>query len=249
MKAIVLAAGVGRRLGGRDDPKCLLPLGGRPLLAYMLDALAWAAVDEAVVVVGHGAERIAATLAAAPPPLPTRLVTNPRYREGAILSLHSAHGLLADGDGGVLVMDADVLFAPSLLADLVREGAPSSFLCDPTHAFTGEEMMLHGAPDRVTHIHRGVLPDQPLLGEAMGFLKLARDDARRLAAILERAVDAGRTAIEHEAIYDELLAERTVGALSTGGRPWTEIDFPEDLERAAREVLPAILAADDPGRG
>lgn len=54
--AVLLAAGSGTRMGTR--PKCLLELGGVPLIQRMLIALSGAGVDELVVVLGHHAELI-----------------------------------------------------------------------------------------------------------------------------------------------------------------------------------------------
>jgi len=54
--AVLLAAGSGSRMGHK--PKCLLELGGVPLIRRQLVALSGAGVDELVVVLGHHAERI-----------------------------------------------------------------------------------------------------------------------------------------------------------------------------------------------
>ena len=58
--AIVLAAGEGRRMGGRV--KQLLPFAGRPLLDHPVEAAVAAGLDEVRVVLGHDAEEIAASL-------------------------------------------------------------------------------------------------------------------------------------------------------------------------------------------
>lgn len=239
MNAIVLAAGVGKRLG-RELPKCLLEIGGRTVLHRMLDALASCGVGSATLVVGHRQDAIEEALRGTPPPLPVSLLENPRFREGAILSLHAALAILARG---AVVMDADVLFDRRILGALLFAKAPSAILVDDAQGFTGEEMIVHGTRERVLHIHRGVLPGAPALGEAVGFLKVSRSDGARLAELLDAAVLAGRTGIEHEEVYDELFAERTVAAVSTSGRAWTEIDFADDVRRAEEVVLPAIEAA------
>ena len=54
--AVLLAAGAGRRMGGR--PKALLELGGVPLVLRQLIALSDAGVDELVIVLGHHAQHI-----------------------------------------------------------------------------------------------------------------------------------------------------------------------------------------------
>src|SRR5207245_930499 len=55
MKAIILAAGVGKRIGAAtgNRPKCLHEFGGRSLLVRYLDALLAVGVKSAVLVVGH----------------------------------------------------------------------------------------------------------------------------------------------------------------------------------------------------
>src|SRR4029077_1469786 len=116
--AILLAAGVGKRLHGRSGgrPKCLIEIGGKSLLRRLLEALAAAGIADVTVVVGFGEEALRAALDPPPVGLRLRVVTNPRYREGAILSLWAARDAL---DGPVLVMDADVLCAPVLVGRLV----------------------------------------------------------------------------------------------------------------------------------
>ena len=64
MKAIILSAGQGSRLGHLTDdrPKCLIEFNGRTLLDRQLDALAANGVDEAVVVTGFRDDQIEAAL-------------------------------------------------------------------------------------------------------------------------------------------------------------------------------------------
>jgi mannose-1-phosphate guanylyltransferase len=68
VKAILLAAGIGSRLGEltRKTPKCLLPVGGRPLLDYWFDALAKAGVDEALINLHHHPDQVRGYLMARP---------------------------------------------------------------------------------------------------------------------------------------------------------------------------------------
>src|SRR5688572_2121825 len=101
MKAIILAAGVGRRLGDSvaEHPKCLLELRGRTLLDRMLDALSEAGVGDVTVVVGHLGEQIQTAVAGR---RGVRTVFNPEFRKGAILSLWTAREEL---DAAVLIMD------------------------------------------------------------------------------------------------------------------------------------------------
>jgi choline kinase len=241
MTAIVLAAGVGKRLhaasGGR--PKCLIEIGGRSLLARLLAGLAASGVRDAVVVTGFGADAVESAVAAlAGGGIRVRCVLNPRYTEGAILSLFAARDVLRAGPA--LVMDADVLCAQAVLDRLVRSPQPNCFLLDGSAAVTGEEQMLLVRGRRVHDIVRGGAPGFELQGESVGFLKLSADAAALLETLLARRVAAGQTGIEHEEVYPDLLARVEVGFERVDGLPWTEIDFPEDVVRAEREILPRL---------
>ena len=242
MTAIILAAGVGKRLhavsGGR--PKCLIEIGGTSLLRRLLDGLAACGVGDAVVVTGFEADAVRAAVASPPPGIRVRTVRNERYTEGAILSLATARECL---DGPVLVMDADVLCATAMIRRLVLSHHESAFLLDASSPNTGEEQMLLVRDGWVRNIVRGGAPGYELMGESIGFLKLDADSARLLRDLLDARIAAGHTGIEHEEVYPDLLARRQVGFERVDGMPWTEIDFPEDVVRAEREVLPRIEAA------
>lgn len=239
MTAIILAAGVGKRLlgasGGR--PKCLVEVGGKSLLARLLDGLLAAGVGDVVVVTGFGDEVVRATIGTGPPGMRLRYRFNERFREGAILSLWTAREAL---DGPALVMDADVLCAPEMLSRLVGSPHANCFLLDASVEVTGEEQMLLVRDGRVRNIVRGGAPGYELSGESVGFLKLSAAAARLLRDLLAERIAAGHTGIEHEEVYPDLLARVDVGYERVDHAPWIEVDFPEDVVRAEREILPRI---------
>ena len=70
MRAIILAAGCGKRLApmGWHQPKCLLEIGGQTLLQRTLDACAIAGVTGATIVLGFQHERVRRQLQSSPVP-------------------------------------------------------------------------------------------------------------------------------------------------------------------------------------
>jgi choline kinase len=237
--AIILAAGVGRRLHGASQgrPKCLIEIGGRSLLVRLLDSLQRAGVDDVAVVVGFGEAAVRDAVGTGPRGMRLRWVSNPRYEDGAILSLWAAREAL---EGPVLVMDADVLCSPAMVDRLVRSPHRNCFLLDAGVVRTGEEQMLLARGGRVLNIVRGGAPGYEVEGESVGFLKLSAEAARLLRELVGRRVAQGDTGIEHEEVYPELLAQVDVGYEHVDGWPWIEVDFPEDVHRAETEVLPRI---------
>jgi len=241
MQAIILAAGVARRLAPLTDHtnKCLLPVGGRSLLDRMLEALAASEVEATTVVVGHGEDQVRAAAGTRRGGMVVRFVENPEYRRGSILSLWAARDVLVADD--CLVMDADVLFPATFLARLIAAPATSALLLDRGFHDTGEEVKLFARGDRVIALGKKVVPERwDVLGEGVGFFKCGRAHApeyvRRLAASIEETGGAN----EYEDALHELVGRVPVGWVDVTGLPWTEIDFVEDLRRAESAVLPEI---------
>src|SRR6185369_13657144 len=85
MKAIIVAAGRGKRLGVETDgiPKCMVKVGGKAILHWQLEALAAAGVDDVVIVRGYLGDRIAPPAGPAPK---LRFVDNPEWASNNILT-------------------------------------------------------------------------------------------------------------------------------------------------------------------
>jgi choline kinase len=215
------------------------------LIARLADSLAGAGVAEALVVVGYRGELIEAALGSSRGGMRIRYVVNPEYTKGAILSLWAGREAF---DDDVLIMDADVLCPDAMIERLVRSPQRNCFLLDGRVTGSGEEQMLMARGGRVYDISRRAKAGYDVVGESVGFLKVSRDDAPGLLAALEQCLAAGRDRIEHEEAYPIFMQTHVVGYERVDDLPWTEIDFPEDVERAEREILP-LLPSGAAGRG
>jgi choline kinase len=244
MRALVLAAGIGKRLAPLTDerPKGLIELGGRSLLARLLDGLQAAGVAETTLVVGYRQEQIRAHLGDSHAGMPVRYLENPQYARSALLSLWTGRAEFERDE--VILADGDVLFAPPLLERVVRSPEPNVFLGEPDFLDTAEEQNLYVRGDHVIAIRRGVMGPPDALYEAraewVGFVKVGRAAGVELAATLDAFVREGRADGDYERALDSLLPRHRFSACLTGGLPWIEIDFPQDLQAAETEVLPRI---------
>ena len=240
MKAVILAAGVGKRLGvvTGNRPKCLLEVGGRSLLVRYLDALLDAGIKSAVLVVGHRQELIRQAVGDAYRGLSLRYIVNDQYRRGSLYSLWLAR---ATFDDDLLIMDADVLCPASFMTRLVNSPHPNAVLIDETVRQDSEERMAVIAGRRVMALTKQ-RPAQPseLLGEGVGFLKVTRRDSEAMVAAMEPFVARGELDMEYEDTWEAFFRAVPVGYEEVGGQPWIEIDFPGDVARAEREILPRI---------
>jgi choline kinase len=233
MRAILLAAGRGRRLESQA-PKCLLEIEGKTLLERHLANLAEAGVDALTVVVGFQADVIRSFVAKlGATPLPVDFVDNPEFMRGSIVSLQKASHLLLEG---AIWMDADVLYPAALMRRLVESANDNCVLLDRRSDETGEEMMLGVRGRRVLAIARRVSPlgAWDLVGEAVGFAKVGPEGGRVMKRLLDEEITAGRLDQEYEAAMNRAFGEIPWGFEPVDDFPWTEIDFQEDVEKAKR---------------
>ncbi len=246
MNAIILAAGVGQRLGDCAGglPKSLLSFGGRTLLERCIDGLLSAGVGPITVVVGYQRQTVQNLLQNGFDNA-IRTVYNPHYNKGSMLSLWSAKHVLRDNDD-VLIMDADVLYTPEIMRRLVYSSHENCFLIDRCFEAGDEPVKLCVKSGRLIEFRKHIAPQlrYDMIGESVGFFRFSDSIAAQIARRTGHYVDTGAHDEPYEeAIRDVLLGDsEKFGYEDITGLPWIEIDFPEDVERATREVFPKIAA-------
>lgn len=235
---ILLAAGVGRRLGEvHHGPKVLLDFGGRRLIDRHLDALAALGVGDVLVTVGHEADALEAALTGR-----ARTIFNPDYRQGSLVSLWTQRERLREGRP-VLLMDGDVLYDSRMIERLLCTPGDAVLLVDRELDAGDEPVKVCFRGGRLVDFRKRPEHAHDWHGESVGFFHFSGAMAAALADRCDAYVAAGRTDIEYEeAIRDLILADpdRFVAADVTD-LPWTEIDFPEDVERARIMILPQLV--------
>lgn len=247
MKAIIFAAGVGRRLQGvtQGRPKCLVEIGGRTLLSRHVENLSRLGVRQVVLVVGFAQDHIRKAMAAEPFVQDIRWVVNEQFTRGSITSLWAAR---SEMDEDVVCMDADVLYAPTILARLLHSPLPTALLMDDTVKQTSEECMIAAKAGRVLALSKTLPHAYDEAGEGVGFLKVQKSDIPALLQSVQVHVEAGKLDMEYEDALQGFFNEVPVGYEKIGGLPWIEIDFPEDIVRASLEILPAMRELENNAR-
>ena len=239
MTAIILAAGVGKRLAAvtRHRPKCLIEFGGRSLLDRYVDGLRQAGIHRIAIVVGHKQELIRAAMERHRD-VTVGYIENHQYQRGSLYSLWLAGK--ADIADDFLIMDADVLCPASFITRLVRSPHLNALLVDETVRQASEERMavIHGG--RVVALTKKPEGPYDLIGEGVGFLKVTYGGIGAIMFAMEPYVKRGELDLEYEDTWEPFFQAVTVGYEKIGGQPWIEIDFPEDIERAERDVLPRL---------
>ena len=230
MQAVLLAAGLGSRLGSLTEqiPKALIPVGGEPLLAYAV-AFARAAGARAITVVGgFGFDLVAAEVARRA--LPVTLIENRSFRDGNLISLVTARHQVADADE-LLLMNVDHIYRPAIAA---LAGAPA----DDVTAFVDTDRTL-GADDmkverdgagRVRRISKTL---ERWDAGYVGMTKVPRAAAARYWAAVDAALAAEGRAIHVERVLARLADAGTPPLCrDISGHGWLEVDLPEERDRA-----------------
>lgn len=240
MKAVILAAGIGERLHPwtESHPKSLLKFGEETLLARHLKHLARIGVEDITIVVGHLAEQIETEISRVDCPVPLFLQPNADYRAGSALSLLAAASIFENHPA--LIMDADLLVGGVIFERLMQNPAQNCLLVDDRLIDTGEEVKIVVHNGRVRELGKKINGYGQILGEGVGIYKLSANAGQMLGHAL-RIATAANPDLEYEPVINSILKDVPVGYEPIGGLPWIEIDFPADVERARREVWPAIL--------
>ncbi len=243
MKAIILAAGIGKRLGPTSDhkPKCLLPFDGISLMHRHLAILEFYNISEICIITGYESGMIEQALGTIPQDV--RLICNSQYQRGSVISLWSAHPYLIAGDD-ILLMDADVLYDHNIIGKLVNTSHHNCFLLDREFEAGEEPVKLCINNGRLVEFRKNV--DKQIQfdtqGESVGFFRFSGKMANTLAQQAQSYLDAERLDEPYEEVIRDLLLNKpdAFAFEDVTGLPWIEIDFPEDVVRATHDILPRL---------
>ena len=126
MQALMLAAGMGKRLGAYTEgqTKCMVKVGGRTLLEHAANALRRAGIRRFVLVVGYEGEKLMAFAREKLADFELEFVVNSEYaRTNNIYSLYLAREQLMADD--TILLESDLIFQPELIRRLAEADSPN----------------------------------------------------------------------------------------------------------------------------
>ena len=235
MKAFILAAGVSRRLYPHtyDIPKCLLEVGGKPIIHYQLDALKNLGVIDITMIVGYHREMLMINVEKNFPDLNFNFVINHHYFEtNTAYSIHIGRDKL---DSQVLLMNADVIYPEALLEKVFSSNYKTVLAVDIKLCGKEEVKVIDGGQNKIVAIGKDLIEEQ-CLGEFIGVAKLSKDFVDIFRRSISDLIDAGGKNDYFEAGIQPLLDKVDTHFIDISEYPCLEIDFLEDLE-SARELF------------
>jgi len=232
MKAIILSAGQGSRLGHLvdDRPKCLIDFNGRTLLDRQLDTLEANGVHEAVVVTGFHDELVNQAIAKRSGGPNVRTIFNPFYKVADNTgSLFMAREELA---GDCLVWNGDTLVSRELMRRVVANG--QSGICvtiDRKDSYDEDDMKVVEDGGRLKAIGKRI--SGGVNAESIGLLAFRSGGAEQFREAIEHAMRTPEgTTIWYLRVINHIAQSADVWTLDIKGEEWGEVDFPADVDAA-----------------
>lgn len=249
MQAIILAAGMGKRLGEytRNCTKCMVPVAGRPLIQHALDALKEAGIRKLVMVVGYQSSALRELLGNEQSGIEIEYVHNALYEQtNNIFSLFLARDRLLHDDS--LLLESDLIFERDLLRQVVEDPRPNLAVVDRYQSWMDGTVVTVDA-DHENRITSFVAKEDVATGTTEPYFKtvnIYKFSQEFSATTYVPFLEAFSSAMGQNEYYEQVLKviasvdSSRLQAFDLNGQRWYEIDNSEDKRHAE-----ALFASED----
>lgn len=247
MQAIILAAGMGKRLGSltEENTKCMIKVHGRTLIERMLEQLSGLELSRVVMVIGYQGHKLKALLGDNFKGLKIDYVENPIYdKTNNIYSLYLAKEYLLKED--TLLLESDLIFESRILTKVINDPYPNLAVVAKYQSWMDGTVVSLDNEDNITSFvpkKNFRFRDIDLYFKTVNIYKFSKSFARsHYVPFLE----AYSRALGNNEYYEQvlrvitLLEKPDIKALRLDGEAWYEIDDIQDLNNAE-----TIFADDD----
>lgn len=248
MQAIILAAGMGRRLGNytKENTKCMVPVNGVKLIDRILGQLSSLALSRVVIVVGYKSKELVAYIGRwYEGQLPIEFVENPVYdRTNNIYSLSLVKEQMQQDD--TLLLESDLIFSDRLLPMIVEHPEPNIALVAKYETWMdGTMVRLDADQNIVSFVPKKAFDyrDVRHYYKTVNIYKFSRSFSQNQYVPF---LDAYCKALGNNEYYEQvlrvltLLDKTNLKALDIGQEKWYEIDDVQDLD-----IAETLFAEDD----
>lgn len=240
MQAIILAAGMGRRLGEytKDNTKCMLPVNGERLIDRLLTQLAALQLERVVIVVGYKGQNLIDYIGNRyDGRLSIEYVNNPIYDStNNIYSLALAKDYLQSDD--TLLIESDLIFDEGMFKLIVNDPRPNlALVAKYENWMDGTMVRIDDDCNIVNFVPKEAFRfcDKDSYYKTINIYKFSKDFARNKYVPF---LDAYTKAVGNNEYYENVLRIITfldshdLKALPITNERWYEIDDKQDLDIA-----------------
>ena len=233
MKAIILAAGRGSRLGSLTDeqPKCLTVVGSRKLLEWQINALRNGGVDEVVIVSGYRSEMLES--------YGCKTILNADWSNtNMVASLLCAKELFSEP---LIVSYSDIVYSADIIKRLIEVKKEAVISYDVSwldlwsrrfeNPLSDAESFVIDENNYVQEIGKRVDNVSEIQGQYMGLLKFSPAAFQRIVSMVNKAPDQGRQMDMTTLLSNMINSDNPLYGLPCSGG-WCEVDDESDLRVA-----------------
>lgn len=245
MQAIILAAGMGKRLKEltQNNTKCMVKVNGVSLIDRMLHQIQNQKVDRIILVVGYKREILKKYIASLGIITPIIYIDNPIYdKTNNIYSLSLASNFLCEDD--TLLFESDLIFEDSVLNMLISDSRPTLALVDKYESWMDGTCVKIDDEDNIEAFVPGKrfkFDEIKDYYKTVNIYKFSKDFSRTHYVPF---LDAYQKALGENEYYEQVLRVITmlddpcIKAKRLTGQKWYEIDDIQDLDIATSIFTP-----------
>lgn len=240
MKALILAAGYGKRLQPITDriPKAMVEVNGKPLLTNALDCLTAIGITEIGIVVGHMAGYIKSHIGNKWNGANISYYENPRYYEtNNVVSLYKA---LSFCNEDMLMLECDIYYDKEMLRRLMEGKGECSILVSPFNPNTMDGTVIHVKGDKALELILGKWQgenfDYHEMRKTVNMYRFTKTFIQKYKSLVSWYVENMGENSYYEKVLGSMLylKECDIRVVEVPETMWCEIDDADDLQRACK---------------
>ena len=246
LRAAILAAGRGVRMG-TNQPKSLVPIGDhQPLMHYIVRGLRSAGVDDVLVVTGFRPEAVQGYFSDHAEGIETAFIRNARYASWG--NFHSLRLAIDQSPGmNLVVVNSDVFVTPAVYDRVIQGSGDLVLAVEQREHLEPEDMRVELQGDRVRAIGKDIAMASSH-GEFCG-VSLVRPGAARLYSEIATQLEwLDDTSVYYEDLYATIVERMDARAAFVYRGEYAEVDTPEDARTAAAVIGQHLEAFEQPQR-
>ena len=239
MKALILAAGVGKRLKA-NVPKILLKVGNKSLLERHYENLLNLGIKNIGIVIGYKSNQLTNFIKKIDIKKNIKIFRNSRYKLGSIVSLVCADKFFHT-KGDLIFMDGDVFYDKKVLKKLINSKKKNCLLIDRQFEKGEEPVKVCIKNNKIFDFGKIVNQDFDFQGESVGFFKFSNKSSIKLLEVAKIIMKSNKNAM-YEDVIQQIIKKKKVHIdfENITSLPWVEIDFKKDLILAKKIILKQI---------
>lgn len=236
MKAVVLLAGMGRRICEIKGfvHKSLIPINGKPLLYYWIDNVKKCGINTLIPVLGYNGEFVLEEINKYSEGLNVCPVWNDRYKNtNNMVSLLCAASKI-DGSEDIIQFNGDMIFEKSILIDMVKENKSCIAVDNMKYDYTIDSPKVRTESDRIIDIGRHI-NNPKSSGYAVGVYRYSSELWNRYCELATKLSNSNPNMGFHDPLR-LLFEDNIIKPVYISTSLWMDVDDKSDIFKAESMV-------------